>query len=101
MVPEDNENEFICKIGHKYSTGGFLANQSATLESSLWTAYRLLYDRQIFLQGISDKMKKEPRKSEFYKKQAAKALEDAKDLHAIIEKEMAAFAEEKQQHNTI
>lgn len=101
MMPEDNDNEFICKVGHRYSTGGFLVNQSSTLEATLWTAYRLLYDRQIFLQGLSEREKKEPRKSEFFKEQAAKALEDARDLRAIIEKEVSAFAEEKQRENTI
>lgn len=97
----DDGLEYACKIGHRYSAGGFLVNQNSNIESAFWTAYRLLNDRYYFLKRISDQKKSEPRVSSLYGQHADNALKIAESLRGIIEKELEEFAEEELPENTI
>jgi len=84
---DDEQLRFRCRVGHKYTPEGLLAEQGTSVEAALWTALRALEENCEMAQRMADRLARRPnpRLSDAYRQRAAALEGQAAAIRRVLD----------------
>jgi two-component system, chemotaxis family, protein-glutamate methylesterase/glutaminase len=85
-VVEGNLVRFRCRVGHAYSMETLLAEQGASMDAALWTAYRALEERAALTERMAERMRERGQLMLYqrYQEQTAEARARAELIRGVL-----------------
>ncbi len=83
---EGDSAEYRCRVGHAFSSGYLESMLSETVEAALWSAVRVLEEKEQLYHKLSDRMQrvKSASSAAHFRARGKKASEDARIIRQII-----------------
>ena len=87
-IQENNMLRFRCRVGHLYSPGSLLADQSDSVEKALWAAIRSMEEQVEFAERLaaSSRRKKHDRLARRFAEKAEASRENANVLRDLLQR---------------